>query len=202
MMDEASNSTTERADAARIIISLSNDTQRRLYNPKSVILSFLRDERMEEEISILRSTGSSTFNSSSLLRVAKRSFFNSRNITVQNPLFEDFKKATDKLSKSGLLRSALSSQHYRLLIEDIMGVKPSKKEFILLIHQDHEFIANQERETWWSRRIKSIGLDDPKGRCNYVKFGTNLYYALKITVCTNPRREDLYRAMYTKNEIY
>jgi hypothetical protein len=200
MMDEASNSTIERAAAARIIISLSNTTKRKVHNPKTAILSFLRDKRFNHEMSILESTGSSTFNISSVVGLAKRSFYNQRNISVKNLIFKDFKKEMDKLSKSGLIGFTLSMCHHRLLIEDIMGIKSEKKEYILLIHQDHKFL-HQERETWWSRRIKSIGINDTKGRCNYVRFETNLYYALKIKVRNNPRGEDLYRSMYTQKEI-
>ena len=34
-----------------------------------------------------------------------------------------------------------------------------------------------------------------------MKYQTNIYYALKIKVCSNPRGEDLYRSIYTKKEI-
>jgi hypothetical protein len=105
----------------------------------------------------------------------------------------------DKQSKAGEIGYTLSQHHHRLLIEDIMGIAVGK-ELILLIHQDHHFLHKQN-ETWWSRRIKSIGTSDMKGRCNYVKFQSNLYYALKVKVCSNPQGEDLYNSIYTKNEI-
>ena len=105
----------------------------------------------------------------------------------------------DNLTKACEIGYTISQHHHRLLIEDIMGMEVGK-ELILLIHQDHQFL-HKDCETWWSRCIKSIGLSDVKARCNYVKYQTNIYYALKVKVCSNPRGEDLYRSIYTKKEI-
>ena len=118
---------------------------------------------------------------------------------MKNKIFKAFKKEMDSLTKEGEIGYTFRQHHHHLLIEDIMGIKIGK-ELILLIHQDHKFL-HKDRKTWWSRRIKSIGISDVKGRCNYVKYQTNLYYALKVKVCSNPRGEDLYRSIYMKKKI-
>ena len=61
MMDENSNSNREIAAAARSMVSFSNSSRKKVYNPKDSLLSFLRDKRIENEMAILESKGSNTF---------------------------------------------------------------------------------------------------------------------------------------------
>ena len=202
MMDDTSNSTNrEIAAAARSMVSIANSSRKKVYNPKTALLTFLRQAAINKEMAFLESHGCSTlFDPSSNLKMAKRSWYNKRNISVKNKIFKDFKKEMDALYLSGGIGNALSQHHHWLLIKDIMGVSIGT-ELILLIHNDHHFLHNQ-RETWWSRRIKSIGTSDVKGRCHYVKYQNNLYWAIKeVTVRSNPRSDDLHRSIYTEEEI-
>ena len=106
----------------------------------------------------------------------------------------------DALEKAGEIGYTLGQHHHRLLVEDIMGLKVGT-DLILLIHQDHNLLS-KEKDTWcWSKRIKSIGTSNSKHRCNYVKYQTNLYDAMKVTVTSDPRAEELHNSIYTKNEI-
>ena len=144
-MDKTSNSNREIAAAARSMVSFSNSARKKVYNPKDSLLSFLRDKRIETEIGILASNGSNTFDVTSTLRLAKRSWYNKRNISVKNKIFKAFKKEMDSLTNEGQLGYTLTQHHHRLLIEDVMGIKIGK-ELIFLIHQDHKFFQN-DRET-------------------------------------------------------
>ena len=79
MMDGNSNSKREIAAAACSMVSFSNRSRKKVYNPKNSLLSFLRDKRIENEMVILESKGSNTFDPASTLRLAKRSWYNKRN---------------------------------------------------------------------------------------------------------------------------
>ena len=61
----------------------------------------------------------------------------------------------DVLCERGLLPSALTRFHNRILLEDLMGIE-TETELVLLIHQSHPFVSGP-KDTWWSRRIKTIG---------------------------------------------
>ena len=164
MMDETSNSNREITAAARSMVSFSNSSRKKVYNPNNSLLSFLRDKRIENEMVILESKGSNTFDPAPTLRLAKRLWYNKQNISVKNKIFKTFKTEMDNLTKACKIGYTFSQHHHRLLIEDIMGMEVAGKELILLIHQDHQFL-HKDCETWWSRRIKSIGTSDVKGRC-------------------------------------
>ena len=86
----------------------------------------------------------------------------------------------DVLCERGLLPSALTRFHNCLLLEDLMGVK-ADTELVLLIHQSHAYVSGP-KDTWWSRRIKTIGDECPPERLNYIIFQSNLYWALKVTL--------------------
>ena len=70
MMEESSNSNRDIAAAARSMVSFSNSSRKKVYNPKYSLLSFLRDKRIETEMGILASKGSNTFDPASTLRLA------------------------------------------------------------------------------------------------------------------------------------
>ena len=55
-MDETSNSNREIAAAARSMVSFSNSSRKKVYNPKDSLLSFLHDKRIKTEIGILDPT--------------------------------------------------------------------------------------------------------------------------------------------------
>ena len=50
------------------------------------------------------------------MKLAKRSWYNKRNITVKDVIFKEFKKDMDRLSTSGEIRDALGQHHSRLLL--------------------------------------------------------------------------------------
>ena len=105
----------------------------------------------------------------------------------------------DVLCERGLLPSALTRFHNRLLLEDLMGVK-ADTELVLLIHQSHPYVSGP-KDTWQSRRINTIGDECPPERLNYIIFQVNLYWALKVTVVSNLKNKSLNNKIYTNHEI-
>ena len=67
IMDETSNSNREIAAAACSMVSFSNRSRKKVYNPKDSLLSFLHDKHIETEMGILASKGSNTFDLTSTL---------------------------------------------------------------------------------------------------------------------------------------
>ena len=61
-----------------------------------------------------------------------------------------------------------------------MGIE-KEEELVLLIHQSHRYVTGKS-ETWWSRRIQTIGDDHVPDRVNYTVFQSNLYWAVRIVV--------------------
>ena len=84
----------------------------------------------------------------------------------------------DTLSEKGLLLPLLVVFHNRLLLEDVMAIEINQ-ELVLLIHQTHKLVEGKN-ETWWSRRIKTIGDRHVAERLNYVAFQSNLYWAIRV----------------------
>ena len=113
--------------------------------------------------------------------------------------FKKFREKMDILSERGLLSPPLTTFHNRLLLEDVMGIE-KEQELVLLIHQSHRYVAGKS-ETWWSRRIQTIGNDHVPDQVNYIVFQSNLYWALRIVVVSNPERESLYNKVHTQNDI-
>ena len=134
----------------------------------------------------------------STLQLAKCSWFNSSELKTKDDKLDEFRTKMDVLCEHGLLPSALTSRfHNRLLLEDLMGVKPP---LVLLIHQFHAYVSGP-KDTWWSRRIKTIGDECPPERLNYIIFQSNLYWALKVTVISNPKNNSLNNKVYTNHDI-
>ena len=108
------------------------------------------------------------------------------------------------LFNAGKIGMAIGHTHHRMLLEDIMGLSLGGDEIsIYLIHQSHSFVSG-ENETWWSRWIHSIGSEHVNSHCLYVVFQDNLlYWAIKVTVCNNPQKEDdLHDSkIYTEDDI-
>ena len=98
------------------MVSLSNNVRKKVYNPKTSLLLFLLQSSINEEISSLESSACNTFDTSSIMKLAKRSWYNKRNITVKDVIFKEFKKDMDRLSTSGEIRDALGQHHSRLLL--------------------------------------------------------------------------------------
>ena len=105
----------------------------------------------------------------------------------------------DTLLEKGLLSSPLMVFHNQLLLEDVMAID-IHQELVLLIHQTHKLVEG-ENETWWSRRIKTIGDRHVPERLNYIVFQSNFYWALRVVIVSNPQREALLNKVYTENEI-
>ena len=80
-----------------------------------------------------------------------------------------------------------------------MGIE-TDQELVFLIHQSHSYVSGS-KETWWSRRIKTIGDDHASERLHYIIFQSNLYWALNVVVMSNPERESLHNNLYTQPEI-
>ena len=74
----------------------------------------------------------------------------------------------DILSERGLLSPPLTTFHNRLLLEDVTGIE-KEQELMLLIHQSHQYVAGKS-ETWWSRRIQTIGNGPVPDQVNYIVF--------------------------------
>ena len=126
---------------------------------------------------------------------AKRAWFTKRNTAVVHKPFKAFKTKMKKLFDNGEIGTTLGNQHHRMLLEDIMGISVGT-EIVYLIHQSQDFVAGAN-PTWWSRQIYSMA-DDTKAHCHYVEFQNNLYWAVKVTVCNNAKKENLYaKVLYT-----
>ena len=77
-----------------------------------------------------------------------------------------------------------------------MGIE-KYQELVFLIHQSHSYVSGS-KETWWSRRIKTIGDDHTSERLHYIFFQSNLNWALNVVVMSNPKRESLHNNLYTQ----
>ena len=93
--------------------------------------------------------------------------------------FKAFRIKMDTLLEKGLLSSPLMVFHNRLLLEDVMAIDISQ-ELVLLIHQTHKLVEGKN-ETWWSRRIKTIGDRHVAERLNYVVFQYRIYTGLFVS---------------------
>ena len=187
----------ERAAAARSMVTLANSAGKKRYTPKTSLLTFLRDDTIEHHASALEAKGKPTLNTTGTLRLAKRTWFNDTTIKTKDDKFKRFREKMDILSQRGLLSPPLTNFHNRLLLEDVMGIE-KEQELVLLIHQSHRYVAGNS-ETWWSQRIQTIGNDHVPDRVNYIVFQSNLYWALRIVVVSNPERESLHDKVHTQN---
>ena len=190
----------ERAAAARSMVTLANSAGKKRYTPKTSLLTFLRNDTIGHHASALEAKGKPTLNTTGTLRLAKRTWFNdTTTIKTKDNKFKMFRDKMDILSRRGLLSPPLTTFHNRLLLEDVMGIE-KEQELVLLIHQSHRYVAGNSA-TWWSRRIQTIGNDHVPDRVNYIVFQSNLYWALRIVVVSNPERENLHNKIHTQNEI-
>ena len=64
----------ERADAARVMVAMGGTSSKKTYNPKTTMLTFLRDDDIDCHKSLLKAKGKPTINTRSTLTVAKRRF--------------------------------------------------------------------------------------------------------------------------------
>ena len=199
VMDSTTIYNKDRAAAAHSMVSLANSTGKKRCNPKDNLLTFLRSNGITNHASLLETAGKPTMNPNSTLQLARRSWFNSSELKTKDVKLDKFRTKMDVLCERGLLPSALTIFHNRLLLEDIMGVKPDT-ELVLLIHQSHGYVSGP-KDTWWSRRIKTIGDDYAPERLNYIIFQSNLYWALKVTVVSNPKTDSLHDKVYTNQDI-
>jgi len=197
-MDSNTLENREIASAARSMVFLSNATSQKRCTPESTILAFLRRDEIERETQALQNKGTSILYTASTLMQAKRAWNTKRNTAVVHKPFKPFKTKMKKLFENGEIGITLGNKHHRMLLEDIMGLSVGT-EIIYLIHQSHDFVTGAN-PTWWSRRIFSVA-DDAKARCHYVEFQNNLYWAVKATVCNNPKKDDLYAKVYTQDDI-
>ena len=199
MMESTTMQNIDRAAAARSMVTLANSAGKKRYTPKTSLLTFLRDDTIGHHASALEAKGKPTLNTTGTLRLAKRTWFNDTTIKTKDDKFKRFREKMDILSKRGLLSPPLTNFHNRLLLEDVMGIE-KEQELVLLIHQSHRYVAGNS-ETWWSRRIQTIGNDHVPDRVNYIVFQSNLYWALRIVVVSNPERDSLHNKIHTQNDI-
>ena len=193
----------DRAAAARSMVALSNSAGKKRYTPpKTSLLTFLRSEDIANHASMLDTAGKPMMNASSTsstLKLAKRAWFNDSTIKTKDKKFKEFRTTKmDVLCERGLLSSALNKFYNRLLLEDLMGIERDKE--LVLIHQSHSYVSGSSK-TWWSRRIKTIGDDHIPEHLNYIVFQSNLYWALRVVVVSNPQLESLHNRVHIKNEI-
>ena len=200
VMESTTMENAERADAARVMVAMGGASSRKTYNPKKTMLTFLRDDEIDRHKSLLKTRGKPTINTRSTLMVAKRRFQRiEKEVQTVDEKFKAFRIEMDTLSEKGLLSPPLTVFHNRLLLEDVMAIEIDQ-ELVLLIHQKHKFVKG-ENETWWSRRIKTIGNRHVPDRLHYIVFQSHLYWALRVVVVSNPQREALLNKVYTENEI-
>ena len=199
MMESTTMQNIDRAAAARSMVTLSNSAGKKRYTPKTSLLTFLREDTIGNHASLLEAKGKPTINTTGTLRLAKRTWFNDAIIKTKDDKFKKFREKMDILCETGLLSPPLTTFHNRLLLEDVMGIE-KEQELVLLIHQSHRYVAGKS-ETWWSRRIQTIGNNHVPDRVNYIVFQSNLYWALRIVVVSNPERESLYDKVHTQNDI-
>ncbi len=188
----------EIAAAARSMVFMSNQSQKKRSSPKSSFLTFLRRDQIDGEIVNLEREGVSSINTEATLGQARRGWYWQRSIGVEQKFFK-LKKEMQKAFKANLLGPTLTPTHHRMMLEDIMGLQ-ANKEVILLIHQSHKFVSGKEN-TWWSKRIISIAANYSKSNCHFVQFQDNLFWAVKGKIRNNPRRNDLHRKIHTDDEI-
>ncbi len=188
---------SEVASAARSILSLSSQSSQARYSPSTSMLMFLRNEDIDNEIESLKASGKSTFSTNNVLRFAKRSWSNTRKVKVEDKKFGPYRKTLD----SSNFLPALGRTHNRMLLEDIMSVVSSpSKQYVLLVHQSNKLVCGQD-ETWWSRRIKSMLSSHINDVLSYVQFQSNLYWAIKVKIRSNPQETSLNSKTYTEKDI-
>ena len=168
MMDSATMNNIDRANAAREMVSLASSTSKKRCNPKGSLLTFLRNDDITNQASLMESRGTPTMNPSSTLRLAKRSWFNASTLKTKDEKFKAFRTKMDVLFDRGQLPQAVSRFNNRLILEDVMGIEKDQ-ELVFLIHQSHSYVSGS-KETWWSRRIKTIGDDHASERLHYIIF--------------------------------
>ena len=81
-----------------------------------------------------------------------------------------------------------------------MGIETDQELRVLLLHQSLSYVSGS-KETWWSRRIKTIGDDHASERLHYIIFQSNLYWALNVVVVSNPEYDSFHNNVYTEPEV-
>jgi hypothetical protein len=201
VMESTTMDNADRADAARVMVAMASSSGKKRYNPNSTMLMFLRNAEIDNEKSKMKLTGKPIINTTPTLQLAKRKFKRvERDVQTLDVKFQQHRLKMDSLSAKGMLPPPLTVFHNRLLLEDIMMTEHDD-ELVFLIHQKHKFVKGT-KETWWSRRIKSIGGNGHAShRLNYIIFQSNLYWALRVTVVSNPQRESLLNKEFTEDDI-
>ena len=105
MMDSTTMHNTDRAAAARGMVTLANSTGKKRCNPKGSLLTFLRSNDIRNHASLLESKGNPTMNPSSILQLAKRAWFNASTVKTKHTKFDEFRTKMDVLCECGLGRT-------------------------------------------------------------------------------------------------
>jgi hypothetical protein len=74
VMELTTMENAERADAARVMVAMGSNSNKKTFNPKKTMLTFLRDDDIDRHKSLLKAKGKPTINTRSTLTVAKRRF--------------------------------------------------------------------------------------------------------------------------------
>ena len=155
----ASNSNSAKRNAKRVDLEDRRKKTKTTYDPKKVILTFLREDRISE------------IAKKKHLSINRKGMYGNWQRAREESLkpFKDFESIFEQAP------SPMNQNVHRLLLEDFMLLNPGDK-IICLIRSDHEYLSSKSIGRQWMPHLKeSITLNPLRP----VQYMTKVYFAFE-----------------------